>query len=406
MRTCTDVSGSLISIASPEASGTVPSLSTTTPRPTGLTVSPPLASSSATGAKPIDISWHLSEFPDAARANVFGVVEGGPGFVAVGMDLGSGSLSPSAAAWTSADGSMWSRATFSGLADFALSSVAVLPDGSLIASTALGAGCPVSPEPIRSSGSRAMALPGTAAAFPTDTGCPAAFAANTTTSVAVGYGPETIYAHDISPAMWWSDDNGATWQRATVPELAGPFFVAAVPFGFVAIDALGSGPEPHKSPYTHDGRSWLLPSSPPVLGRDVGDVHTTFAHSVAAGSGGLIMYDRFTSSGIQTLVWSSTDGDTWTQVRSPLFLGAAFRASTNGPAGTVAVGWLGSAIALQAAAWTTQDGVNWLQTTDLPSGQSRKPDRVAMSSTHVVALDGSDRHGVTAWVGTIVPATP
>jgi hypothetical protein len=381
----------------PSASNARQSPSVPVPTPSSAIASP-----SAT-AQAIDVTWRLGSFPDARNARISAIAAGGPGFVAVGETLGDGESTPiSAAVWTSPDGASWSRVTDSGLEGDFMNSVAVLPDGSFIASTGTGANCPAPPEPSRAIWQSRDGLHWTQGALPSDLGCPVAFASNPGISVGVGYAVESPYAQAVTGGMWWSDDNGQNWQRAAAPELKGPFFVAAVPFGFVAIDG-----SPGLTPYSRDGKTWLLPTTPPEFATETREVHTSFHEAVAGGSSGLVLYDTFTSKSTTTSVWSSAAGDIWTEVQPSLARGSAISGSTSGPVGTVGVGWIHTAKGNQPSAWTTTDGITWLPTGDVSSSSGALPRVVAMSSNQVAALSaGTSGQGVTAWVGTIVAKTP
>ena len=171
--------------------------------------------SPAATAQAIDIQWNLGTFPDSANARISAITAGGPGFVAVGVALGDGrpgrlrtrSGPPPTA-------TSWSRVADSGLDGDFMHSVSVLPDGTLIASTGTGASCPAPPEPSRALWQSRDGLHWTPSTFPAALGCPIAFAANSGIAVGVGYGVEAPKTHDVSGAMWWSDDNGQSWEPA------------------------------------------------------------------------------------------------------------------------------------------------------------------------------------------------
>jgi hypothetical protein len=194
-----------------------------------------------------------------------GVVEGGPGLVAVGWD--SQGLDTRAAVWTSDDGLTWSRVTddgaiFDGSQRQSMSGVAFGPGG----------------------------------------------------LVAVGFDES---GGDLDAAVWTSQD-GLAWTKVPAdPEVFGGAgdqrmkAVAAAGPGYVAVgDSLVDG--------HYDGMLWTSPDGITWTRVDdrtfAGDADETIA-AVTAGGPGVVaagsVYDEATDSQ-RPLVWTSEDGSTWT----------------------------------------------------------------------------------------------
>jgi len=261
-------------------------------------------------------------FAGSGDLTMSSVVAGGPGLVAVGSDGANGN----AAVWISADGLAWARvpddeAVFGGPGEQWMSSV-----------VAGGPGL-----------------------------------------VAVGVDEAS---EDLDAAVWTSAD-GLTWTRVPRDEavFGGPgeqsmSSVVAEGPGLVAVgwDGLEG---PHAAVWTStDGLTWAqVPDDQEVFG-GVDDLRMW---SVAAGGPGLVAVGGDANwDGLEmeqhAVVWTSTDGLTWTRVPDDE---AAFgdvdhrpmwSVVAGGP-GLVAVGWDGSEEP-HAVVWTSTDGLTWVRVPD------------------------------------------
>jgi hypothetical protein len=228
------------------------------------------------------------------------VAAGGPGFVAVGIDMSGGDYD--AAVWTSADGLGWNRvphdeATFGGVGDQWVSDV-VAGD--------LGV-------------------------------------------IAVGSDMEAGYGH---AAVWRSAD-GVAWSRIPYDaELVAGWeermwgVVVGGP-GLVAVGHVWQGMEQYRAAVwtSADGVVWTpVPESPELRG-SAGKA--TFMSAIAASDAGFVAVGFESSLGIESAdpaVWTSRDGLIWTRTPDPgAKLAApgsqAMAAVVIGPDGMVAVGW-------------------------------------------------------------------
>ena len=185
-------------------------------------------------------------------------------------------------------------------------------------------------------------------------------------------GPGGAYSRDV----WWSPDL-VTWTKARdVNETGGSnrvLAVAAGPAGFVSAGAHDNLPVVWTS---SDGRTWTAVSTPLPAGATAGviqQVAVNGSHAVALGQ-------QTTAHGVQPLAERSDDGGkTWQPV--PFTApgpGASFTALTASGGGFTAAAQYGSSGGTMAAAvWTSASGATW----------TRSP---------VSGLTGDGSHAITA----------
>lgn len=255
---------------------------------------------------------------------IYAVVSGGPGLVAVGVDAEPAGPSV-AAVWTSADGVSWSRVPHS---------EALVPRGY---SSTEG-----------SAGMRAVTVGGPGL-------------------VAVGEG------------VWVSPD-GVSWTQSSVPgdcqELRS---VTAGGLGLVAVghvypspplDDEGCGSAVAAVWTSPDGLTWTrVPHEDSVFGRSSGPRYPysfTSMSAVTAGGPGFVATGLECPPTVQfecdAAVWTSPDGLSWSRVphSEAVFGGADIRSVTAGGPGLVAVGSdCRPASGCVAAVWTSPDGLLW-----------------------------------------------
>jgi hypothetical protein len=277
----------------------------------------------AVWTSPDGITWsrtpgHETIFEGAVMSDV---TAGGPGLVAVGSQSGDGSADDRAAVWTSVDGIAWSQvphdeATFGG-ADM-----------------------------------RSVAAGGPGL-------------------VAVGWDGHP--QGDKSNAVVWTSPDGIAWSRVPHDEAifgnttgAWMWSVAAGGPGLVAVGDTDDGAAVWTSV---DGLTWSRANHSEALSG------YTAMRSVTAGGPGLVAVgteweDGYTNS--DAAVWTSVDGLTWSRVPhdEAIFGGPIDQAMTSvtaGGVGLVAVGFDGVngfsrtrvGDELDAAVWTSVDGITW-----------------------------------------------
>jgi len=238
------------------------------------------------------------------RAEVGGVIAGGPGLIAVGSSV----VVNEALVWTSPDGTTWSRipddeavfgnATMNSVTPFGSGYVAVggtgtgqIRSGNAVAWTS----------PDGMTWTRAPHIEKTTAGSTGQEGMSQVVAGSAGSLVAVGW-EWSEREEPFSPPIWNSRD-GITWSRVSDDEAV---------FGGGGISVVFSG-----------GPGFIA----------VGSV------------------------GADAAVWTSPDGITWSRVPhdETVFRGAGITSVTKGGPGFIAVGWAG----LDAAAWTSPDGITW-----------------------------------------------
>jgi len=297
-------------------------------------------------------------FGGEAGGAMSSVTVGGPGLVAVGVD------STGPAVWTSADGITWSRvppdeAVFGALDEQSMADVTVGGPG-LVAV-----------------GRDESGLDGDAAVWTSPDGViwsrvphdEAVFGGEREqhmSGVTVG-GPGLVAVgadHATGPAVWTSPD-GVTWSR--VPPDDAVFsgerdqWMTDVTVGGPGLVAVGSGDGVSTRPAvwtSPDGITWTwVPHNDAFAGRTGG---YPGMNSVTAGGPGLVAVG---SIDFHAAVWTSADGVTWSRVPHDDAVfgleGSEMESVTVGGPGLVAVGSSGSGGDVDAAVWTSADGVGW-----------------------------------------------
>jgi hypothetical protein len=255
-----------------------------------------------------------------------------------------------AAAWTSTDGKAWTRSTddptFGGSAAFTMLATA--------GSTLVGAGCTEGPE-----------------------GC------------------------GLAGVLFWTTQTGRTWSASTIepttvacaPDTTNCNYagLAVGPTGLVAVGfdhSAGFGgtvPADASVAVSKDGTAWSIdPLDAAFKAATMG--------GVAAAAGGFVAVGA--TSDLVPVVWTSTDGRTWTRPSpSGLSTSAELRSIVTGTQGLVAVGGDGS----RAASWTSKDGATWVEGPDAPALAGGSMLQVHSTSTGLVAL-GTVNGGGAAWL--------
>ncbi len=263
----------------------------------------------------IQVASDRSVFGGSADQVVVSIVEGGPGLVAVGRDGNDGALN--AAVWTSSNGIDWAR----------------VPDDDTV---------------FGGSGSQAMF----------------GVAASESGLVAVGYDAS---GGDADAAVWTSSD-GITWTRVTHDESVfggaddqDMLSITAGGPGFVAVgDDYASGESDGAVWTSPDGVTWKR-----VTGAALGGVDTQIIESVAAAGDDLVAVGyEYSGSDWDGVVWTSSDGATWTRAADP---GSVLAGSNNeallgvtaGGPGLIAVGYDDANGDWDTRVWTSADGSEW-----------------------------------------------
>lgn len=235
----------------------------------------------------------------------------------------------------------------------------------------------------------------------------AASAAAGRQGVAVIVGSVTTARGDRDAAIWTSRDKATTWQPVALDPVPGDqtiTSVAAGPLGFVAAGVDRQGDEARPAVWSSvDGTAWVRvgagPASPFLA--------DTRIEGVAVGPAGAVAVGTIDTSGdVDGMAWFSADGTAWRAV--PLggagFTGRAdqaVRAVTATAGGFVAVGDDADAERRVAVAWTSGDGITWQRqppTSDM-SGPAESTEglsaRAVAGAGPVVAVGGS--HGLRVW---------
>ncbi len=182
---------------------------------------------------------------------------------------------------------------------------------------------------------------------------------------------------EAGDAAVWTSVDGITWLR--VPDeagvLGGPgdqtmWGVTAGGPGLVAVGRVGAdlNSDGDAAVWTSvDGITWLrVPDEAGVLGGPGDQV----MFSVVAGGPGLVAVgiDRLEAE-MDAAVWTSVDGITW--LRAPDEAGVLGGTGTQvlwdvvaGGPGLVAVGWGNPGSDVDAVVWTSADGISWLRASD------------------------------------------
>ena len=173
---------------------------------------------------------------------------------------------------------------------------------------------------------------------------------------------------DIDAAVWTSAD-GISWLRTQADErvFGGEGFqlMASVTVAGGGLIAVGS----HESRGGFDAAVWIsgdgmkwsrVPPDEVVLG---GDGFQSMASVTAGGSGAVAVGSEVTRNDEDAAVWTSADGFVWTRVRDEVVLGGdgfqSMASVTVGGPGLVAVGYERMGGDLDAAVWTSVDGLTW-----------------------------------------------
>jgi hypothetical protein len=316
------------------------------------------------------------------QADVLDVVAGGPGYAAVGfLDTAQG---PRAAAWASLDGRRWTLvadvpanggSVVRSVASGSNGLVAVGVAGREAAAWRSGDGLTWQRSPTQASLSgpqpmEMLSVTATAAGY-----------------AAVGYeGPSVGVAR---PAFWFSGD-GIHWVRGNAPDGTGAGRAEAVAAAGDVIVAVGTGgtterPTAGLAWTSADGRTW----SPVRDGRSFEDAKM---HGVARALDGFIAVgaDRDNKTAV---VWrSSADGRTWTRTPSSPSLsnfGLAIEMRDVTLAGSryIAVGHLLFGTQYSSAViWSSTDGATWTRSPDAPMFQQAKVVAVVADARRAVAV--------------------
>jgi hypothetical protein len=207
------------------------------------------------------------------------------------------------------------------------------------------------------------------------------------------------------PDVWWSRDL-TSWVQAQYPdETSGSsqvLAVAAGPSGFVSAGSHDNRPAVWT---THDGRAWTAVSLPLPAGASAGVIQQVAVN----GSRVVALGQQTTADGIRPLAEQSSDGGlTWQLVPfSAPGPGLDFTALTASPSGFTAAAQFGPAGGdLDAAVWTSADGVNWTRSTasGLTGGSSHDITALAASGTTVTGIDSVQTQASQQFVVRRLPA--
>jgi hypothetical protein len=196
--------------------------------------------------------------------------------------------------------------------------------------------------------------------------------------------PGGAYSRDL----WWSPDL-VTWTKASdVNETGGSNRVLAVAAGSSGFVSAGSRENLPVVWTSSDGRTWTAVSTPLPAGATAGviqQVAVNGSHAVALGQ-------QTTAHGVQPLAERSGDGGrTWQPVPFPASgPGVSFTALTASGTGFTAAARFGSAGgALAAAVWTSADGTSWTRSpvSGLSGDGSHVITAIAASGTAVTGID-------------------
>jgi hypothetical protein len=299
----------------------------------------PAASAAQTPEDPA-AAWQRAELPASpAGLQLWDVIAGGPGFIAVGGGFERGQEVGTAIIWVSEDGREWQSVPLLGEAGRGIPrSITATPTGFV----AVGSGC----------------CPDEAAVWLSADGIAweripdqAGFA--DTAMLAVTATPDGVVAVGCSAVLEcfdgisWSSADGRTWSQPVALDLV-PGGVATTTAGLLA---LGSS-----VPY--DGSAALAASSdgvtwdPATIVADAGWLHTAVDTPGGTLAAGGTMDPR--SGRAETLAFTSVDGQVWTPLMTPGLARVWIEDIVTTPDGWLAVGWrAGRAGQFPATLWST-----------------------------------------------------
>jgi hypothetical protein len=340
----------------------------TTLAPTTPTAAPTTTTSTAI---PVASAW--SQVPDdeailggASDQSMWDVTRGGPGLVAVGMDE---SVDGDAAVWTSADGISWVRvphdeAVFGGGGFQRMGGVTVGGPG-LVAVGRDDVGGNVDAAVWTSAdGISWVRVPDDEAVF-------GGAGAQLMWDVTVG-GPGLVaVGSSYNDAAVWTSPDGMKWTPVPHDEVVFGGVriqemesIASGEPGLVAVGWDESGEDTDGAVWTSaDGISWVrVPDDEAVFG---GEGVQTINYVIVGGPGLVAVGMDGPDDNINAAVWTSPDGITWTQVPpDESSLGGDGEQSmwgvTRGGPGLVAVG-MDESVDGDAAVWTSADGISWVR---------------------------------------------
>jgi hypothetical protein len=218
------------------------------------------------------------------------------------------------------------------------------------------------------------------------------------------------------------------WQQASIPieEQSFVLDVGSAPFGWVAVGvrvnfpgpdaSFAPGEDPLAKLYSGvvwtspDGLTWTRhPDGPEFDGSRMTKVVGTATGALAFGLAGICMPDA--CSGLPpnggTIVWSSSDGDTWERLSATGLGDGATVDVTETDGALVAVGFIANAGSkpdndsfsnpTDAAVWRSTDGRHWTAIDDLPVADELS--QVSGQGASLVAIGSSNDTTVT-WVST------
>jgi hypothetical protein len=325
----------------------------------------------ATAAPKLGAWKRLANQPTFERAEINDVIEGGPGYVAIGCDRSSKVVNEdrpcTAAAWTSRDGLRWTRST----------QVAGTRDAYMDAVTVGGPG-------FVAVGTQAHYVPGGAtfdaavwtsidgvrwSRIPFSEGFKYASANDVVVFgeglVATG---ETLPGQEGGPAAVWTSSNGRDWRRENTDEFQSFTGGALGVLGDRLIlsgqaGAICGGACRREVWTSRNGADWTrVPDSPAFDGAVRLQPELEFqGQMLASGFVGPVEGEAGDVPQTQASVWSSEDGVAWERVSIPAPKRSEMRHILPVGSALMAVGSVQDANGnvSQAITWTSTDGRNW-----------------------------------------------